>query len=71
MVAWTIVRESAEEVDLDMYTDSETLAQEINVLLYIKYGIEDDEDYQMMNDTRIIYTDTVNGLWKQTKTLLS
>lgn len=41
----------AQVVNLDMYENAETLAQELDVLLYIKYGLEDGEDYQLMNNS--------------------
>lgn len=55
-------RDRAEEVDLDIYVDAETLAQEINVLLYIKYGLEDGEDYQLMNNS-IMMVNPRDAIW--------
>ena len=54
-----------------MYESADDLAQDIPAILYLLFGLEDREDYQIMNDTSIMYTDTANGLWKQAKTLLS
>ena len=54
-----------------MYESADELAEDIPAILYLLFGLEDGEDYQLMNGTSIMYTDTANGLWKQAKTLLS
>lgn len=53
------------------YYSADDLAEDIPAILYLLFGLEDGEDYQMMNGTSIMYTDTANSLWKQAKTLLS
>ena len=60
-----------EDIEWGIYESSDDLAQDIPAILYLLFGLEDGEDYQIMNDTSIMYTDTANGLWKQAKTLLS
>lgn len=54
-----------------VYNSADELAEDIPAILYLLFGLEDGEDYQMMNDTSIMYIDTANGLWKQAETLLS
>lgn len=60
-----------EDIEWGMYSSPDALAVDIPAILYLLFGLEDGEDYQLMNDTSIMYTDTANGLWKQAKTLLS
>lgn len=54
--------ERAEEIDLDIYLDDESLAEDINVLLYIKYGLQDGEDYQLMNNS-IMMVNPRDAIW--------
>ena len=63
--------ERDEDIDWGTYDSADDLAEDIPAILYLLFGLEDGEDYQMMNGTSIMYTDTANGLWKQAKTLLS
>ena len=60
-----------EDIEWGIYESSDDLAHDIPAILYLLFGLEDGEDYQIMNGTSIMYTDTANGLWKQAKTLLS
>ena len=60
-----------EDIEWGIYESADDLAQDIPAILYLLFGLEDGEDYQIMNGTSIMYTDTANGLWKQAKTLLS
>lgn len=60
-----------EDIEWGIYESSDDLAQDIPAILYLLFGLENGEDYQIMNVTSIMYTDTANGLWKQAKTLLS
>lgn len=60
-----------EDIEWGIYESADDLAQDVPAILYLLFGLEDGEDYQIMNDTSIMYTDTANGLWKQAKTLLS
>lgn len=60
-----------EDIEWGIYESADELAKDIPAILYLLFGLEDGEDYQIMNDTSIMYTDTANGLWKQAKTLLS
>lgn len=51
--------------DIEFIYDSvDELAQDIPAILYIIYGLEDGEDYQIMNNS-IMYSDTANSIWKQ------
>lgn len=60
-----------EDIEWGIYESADDLAHDIPAILYLLFGLEDGEDYQIINDTSIMYTDTANGLWKQAKTLLS
>lgn len=60
-----------EDIEWGIYESADDLAQDIPAILYLLFGLEDGEDYQLMNGTSIMYTDTANSLWKQAKTLLS
>ena len=60
-----------EDIEWGIYESADDLAHDIPAILYLLFGLEDGEDYQIMNDTSIMYTDTANGLWKQAKTLLA
>ena len=60
-----------EDIEWGIYESADDLAYDIPAILSLLFGLEDGEDYQIMNDTSIMYTDTANGLWKQAKTLLS
>lgn len=59
-----------EDIKWGIYESADDLAQDIPAILYLLFGLEDGEDYQLMNDTSIMYTDTANGLWKEVKMLL-
>lgn len=60
-----------EDIEWGIYESADDLAQDVPAILYLLFGLEDGEDYQLMNGTSIMYIDTANGLWKQARTLLS
>lgn len=60
-----------EDVEWGEYESADDLAHDVPTILYLLFGFEEGEDYQLIDDTSISYTDTANGLWKQAKKLLS
>lgn len=59
-----------EEIYWGEYESPSDLANDIPAMLYLLFGLQDGEDYQLMNGTSIMYTDTANRLWKEVKMLL-
>lgn len=53
-----------DDLDFSIYSSVADLAEDIPAILYILYGLEDGEDYQMMNNS-VMYADTANSIWKQ------
>lgn len=60
-----------EDVEWGEYESADDLAQDVPAILYLLFGFEEGQDYQLVDDTSVSYTDTANGLWKQAKKLLS
>ena len=60
-----------EDIEWGEYESADDLAHDVPAILYLLFGFEDGEDYQLINDTIASYIDTANGLWKQAKKLLS
>lgn len=59
-----------DDIDFSIYTSAEDLAEDVPAMLYILYGLEDGEDYQMMNNS-VMYSDTANSIWKQAEAELA
>lgn len=53
-----------DDIDFSIYASAEDLAEDIPAILYILYGLEDGEDYQIMNNS-VMYSDTADSIWKQ------
>lgn len=60
-----------EDIEWGEYESADDLAHDVPAILYLLFGFEEGEDYQLIDDTAVSYTDTANGLWKQAKKLLS
>ncbi len=60
-----------EDMEWGEYESADDLAHDVPAILYLIFGFEEGEDYQLIDDTTVSYTDTANGLWKQAKKLLS
>ena len=52
-----------EDLDWSMYLTVEELADDIPMILWVAYGLEGGEDYQLLNQTSILPVDSSNPIW--------
>lgn len=53
-----------EDLDWSMYDSIEELAFDIPMLLWVICGLQDGEDYQLLNSYSVLPTDPSNQMWE-------
>ena len=61
----------ADDVDWVMYENSAELAEDIPTILYLMFGLQDGEDYQMLNDSSIMCRNANDSRWNEVISLLT
>lgn len=61
----------ADDVDWGMYENSAELAEDIPTILYLMFGLQDGEDYQMLNGRSIMCRNANDSRWNEVISLLT
>lgn len=61
----------ADDVDWGMYDSSAELAEDIPTILYLMFGLQDGEDYQMLNGRSIMCRNANDSRWNEVISLLT
>ena len=61
----------ADDVDWEMYDSSAELAEDIPTILYLMFGLQDGEDYQMSNGRSIMCRNANDSRWDEVISLLT
>ena len=61
----------ADDVDWGMYENSAELAEDIPTILYLMFGLQDGEDYQMLNGSSIMCRNANDSRWNEVISLLT
>lgn len=61
----------ADDVDWGIYDSSAELAEDIPTILYLMFGLQDGEDYQMLNGRSIMCRNADDSRWNEVISLLT
>ena len=61
----------ADDVDWGMYENSAELAEDIPTILYLMFGLQDGEDYQILNGRSIMCRNANDSRWNEVISLLT
>lgn len=61
----------ADDVDWGMYENSAELAEDIPTILYLMFGLQDGEDYQILNGSSIMCRNANDSRWNEVISLLT
>ena len=61
----------ADDVDWEMYDSSADLAEDIPTILYLMFGLQDGEDYQILNGRSIMCRNANDSRWNEVISLLT
>ena len=61
----------ADDVDWGMYENSAELAEDIPTILYLMFGLQDGEEYQILNGRSIMCRNANDSRWNEVISLLT